>query len=542
MGRGRPLLVVVLAVLSGGAALSASSDAWRDVVRSTVQGMTLDEVIQWSNGEFRRQATVGRYVRWGGSIVLASVLIAAGLDYYYNYLRRETGTSLDTWYKWPTLPPIEWVGNEYSQRLSPASQQAWEQYYDRIGLRYTCRWFPGAEWYPNGSGYAPGVIPAARAFLYRSDGYTMLGMYMQASIEWAKAKAVEMLEEALVACGVAVQERPPLSDWLQSSPDAANGVKQAVQTYIDSTPIGSSSQPWPGVQLDPVPNPNQWTDNPFTRPDIDTDGDGYTDAVEWNEANRRGLPWPDVITNPDVHPDPQADPDGDGFTTGEEIVVGTDPYDATSSPRVRPAPSTDTDGDTWPDAEEVGRGTDPRSPQSRPYNLPYNQDSDGDGAPDWKEIEAGTDPYSPDSQPQPDPNEQPKDEPQWPGGPPVPGLKPVEFPERQAERERLPNFEDLLRPWEEQVAQRWRESVEQLKQTASRKFPFGIVIALSGVSVQRGSAQCSFTVPIGPAQATIAPCDTPIFQTAETFRPVLAGLVWVGFVLVMVRRGLDIPG
>ncbi|WP_162798678.1 hypothetical protein [Thermus caldifontis] len=340
---------------------------------------------------------------------------------------------------------------------------------------------------------------------------------------------------------VSSEDKPDLDQWLQQQPSAAEGIKNVVTSYLDAHEPSSMAQPWPGVQLDPVPNPNQWTDNPFTRRDIDTDGDGFPDWVEWEEANRRGVPWPDVINNPNEYPDPYADPDGDGYTTLEEVQVGTNPYDPNSHPSRRPAPSTDTDGDGWPDADEIKRGTDPSNPNEFPYQLPYNQDTDGDSVPDWKEIESGTDPYSPESRPEAEPEEQPEDS-QWPGGPPVPGLKEVEFPTREVERQPLPELDRLLQPWEEQVVQRWQQAIRELKSVLADKFPFGIVLALSRVSVSREGAQCTFDVPLGPVRATISPCETPFFQTAESFRPILAGLLWLSFVLLMVRRGLDVQG
>jgi hypothetical protein len=106
----RVLLLLVLSLLgAGGPALAQSH--FKDAVKSAVAGSTLDEVIAWSDAQFARAATIGRYVRWGGTILLGSALIAAGLDYFYNYLRRETGTSLDQWVNWSGgVPEPVWSG------------------------------------------------------------------------------------------------------------------------------------------------------------------------------------------------------------------------------------------------------------------------------------------------------------------------------------------------------------------------------------------------------------------------------------------------
>ncbi|WP_366083662.1 hypothetical protein [Thermus sp.] len=431
-------------------------------------------------------------------------------------------------------------------------------------------------------------------------------------------------------------------DFLQSlSPSdrqaAVNALRdQVVLPYVDNAPIGSPASPLPGVRLDPAPNPNQWTDNPFTRPDIDTDGDGWPDSIEWHEANRRGVDWPNLINNPTAYPDPQADPDGDGYTTGEEVQVGTDPYNPSSrpqrrspvspatdtdgdgwpdeeeirrgtdprNPNSRPTPTSpleDTDGDGWPDEEEVRRGTDPRNPNSRPTGTPPSQDTDGDGWPDVEEIRRGTDPLNPNSRPTgtpplrdtdgdgwPDeeeirrgtdptnPNSRPTpvpplqdtdgdgwpdeeeirrgtdprnpqdkpeeaNEPQWPGGPPPGRLEPVQLPQTPTEAQRplprLSDLEQIAQAWRTQVVDRLSRALRELQDTARTRFPFSVGWTLQ---VNYGSTPCSFPFTIGQWTAQIAICDTPIWQAATTFRPFLAGLLFLGVAYALIRRSLDV--
>lgn len=535
----RKALLLAALLLVGGPSLAQSQ--FKDAIKGAVQGATLDEIIQWSNAQFRRQATIGRYVRWGGSIVLGAALVAAGLDYFYNYLKRQTGTSLDQWYNWVAVPYA------YTGRCIDRGS-----YRDWYAVMY--QW-NGSSWVVYGSTYATSDYRACNGSNLASFTQSWLSVHVKGvpepyrSAQWGQSSSVVACPSGWTCMTLVpnVQNtRPALSDWLTSHPDAANGVKTAVGTYLDSVPIGSPSAPYPGVQFEPVPNPNQWTDNPFTRPDIDTDGDGWPDPVEWKEANRRGVPWPDVINDPNAYPDPNGDPDGDGWPTLKEVELGTDPYDATSKPSTGTNPATrspDTDGDGWPDDVEISQGTDPRNPASHPV------DTDGDGWPDTEETKQGTNPQDPASHPEGQPpaqqNPENPNEPQWPGGPaPVkPGEVALPAPPRE-ERQKLPRvseLQELWQPFEQQVLDRWREELGRLRQQAANKFPFAILTAWN-FRVETGSSECAFTVPIAEWQAQVDICNTPFWQAAATFRPILGMMVWVGAVFLLIRRALDIQG
>jgi hypothetical protein len=500
------LLLLVISLLGvGGPALAQSH--FKDAVKGAVQGSTLDEVIAWSNARFARQAAIGRYVRWGGTIFLGSALIAAALDYFYNYLRRETGTSLDQWVNWQGVPEPVWTGGS-----APANNG---QIADAIGAK--CG--PSLRVYPyvvvNGN-------PASGYSMYVWDGragYSVAylgGRSFNPRIPWADAYAMATAEVwplfkqwVSARCPDAFAPRPPLSDWIQQHPDAAQGVRQVVTTYVDATPIGSPQSPYPGVELQPVPNPNQWTDNPFTRPDIDTDGDGWPDSVEWKEANRRAVPWPDVINNPQVYPDPNADYDGDGWSNLEEVRLGYDPYDSNSHPTTR-TPWVDTDGDGYSDAEEIAKGTDPQDPQSHPDTPPEEKPDDSE----------------------------------WPGGPPPARPDPVNLPEVQIpEKKDLPRLQDwdnVAESWKRNVQDRVAQRFRELQNTLKEKFPFGILTIAQSRSTSVTSAQCGVTFEIAGQSVVVNSCDTPVFHFMEGFRSVLLGLLVLGFTYAVIRRGLDI--
>lgn len=138
-----------------------------------------------------------------------------------------------------------------------------------------------------------------------------------------------------------------------------------------------------------------------TQQQVDTDGDGLTDAQEAqlgtdpNKADTDG----DGLTDGDevnqYKTDPlTADTDGDGLNDGDEVnSYNTDPNKA------------DSDGDGLNDGDEVNQyRTDPNAADSdsdglndydevMKYNTdPNNTDSDGDGFTDSQEVEMGTDP------------------------------------------------------------------------------------------------------------------------------------------------------
>jgi len=100
---------------------------------------------------------------------------------------------------------------------------------------------------------------------------------------------------------------------------------------------------------------------------------------------------------PSVGPVLEHDSDWDGLTNANELIYGTDPYNA------------DTDGDGLTDSEELGMyWTDPLNPDSDNDKLsdgdevlvhntwPLSYNSDGDCLSDGAEIERGKDPWEPD--------------------------------------------------------------------------------------------------------------------------------------------------
>ena len=194
-------------------------------------------------------------MRWGGTILLGSALIAAALDYFYRQLDRQTGTSLDQWVHWPEVPDPVWTGGSAPSNAAQIAE----------AIEAKCG--PGLRVYP--SIEIHGVHPNYTGFsMYvrhtRWGKVADLGRvsfsspvsYSQAYAAATSAVWPRFKEWVMSRCPEAFAGRPPLGQWIQQHPDAAQGVRQVVTTYVDATPVGSPRSPYPGVELQPVPNPN----------------------------------------------------------------------------------------------------------------------------------------------------------------------------------------------------------------------------------------------------------------------------------------------
>ena len=112
----KALLLVALLLLAGGPVYSSGViDVDYAPVRQTVSMVlrtsSSTEIVHVASGQLRKTASWGRYVRWSGAIVIGSALVYTALDYFYNHLRQQTGTPLDTWYYWVDVEVLAGIGN-----------------------------------------------------------------------------------------------------------------------------------------------------------------------------------------------------------------------------------------------------------------------------------------------------------------------------------------------------------------------------------------------------------------------------------------------
>lgn len=434
-----------------------------ETAKTTIEGMTLDEIIQWSDAQFARRVAWGKYVRYGGTLILGASLVLTALDWFYDEAKRATGTSLDDWYWW-TLDGLRCYGS---------------------GGYIVCTWDHDNN--PN-----TGAINATVATLiYTSSGTVARWKDCAGGGESRGADADAYIAEAYhraPPCFGDAASQPPLSSWLESHPDAADGVKQAVTDYLDEQDAQGNipqtfSEPLPGLELDPPPTGNQWYDDPFFNPYEDTDGDGWPDWFEWD--------------------------------------VGSDPSNAGS----QPLPGGDPDGDGYDNASERDAGTDPTDPSSRP-DVEQDQDADGDGLKD----SADPCPNDPNNMCEPEEEESPEELPD----PTEPTLTPVELP--QLDQPQLPDASGRF----DQVRTNFEENLQTLWDTLQDRFPVGMARWIPAPpSVSGGTCQMSFTlqIPDLPTSAQVDLCDSPPMQwAATTGRRIILASLMVGFLFAVARR------
>jgi len=184
---------------------------------------------------------------------------------------------------------------------------------------------------------------------------------------------------------------PNLTSWMQVEQSTA--LIDATWTY--NVPIGDDEAKFWRVSIE----------------DVDSDGDGLTDAEESVLATDphqaqtiNGLPdkwlakyFYHTLTSGGLYTiNPAADPDGDGLTNAQEALLDTNPKLA------------DTDGDGINDADELSLGTSPVNPDTDGDGMKdgqelawgfdplfFDPDTDGDGMPDVWEVMWGLDPLNP---------------------------------------------------------------------------------------------------------------------------------------------------
>lgn len=356
----RRAALALLALAVGGSALAQDVQSpIRSRVPEAIKTWTQEEILREfgpitrTGGGFggrviRQLPKAGRYIKWGGGLIIGGILVNDALSWFYNEAKRSTGTALDDWYR----PGV--------------SGQA------GVVFTVTARNICGFGEYFGGTVTEKRICASSVEEARNFVDATLAAANVSAAPWSAPAGRTDMIERLLLS------DSGPLGDHLRNHPDAVNALKDAVAEYLNTHPDLIPSL------LDPIPNANQLADD-IVDPGLDTDGDGMTDGDEL----RRG---PGVTTTPGNRPHPDDGPI-------------TDPSDPASKPvdtdgdGIPDWRDSDDDNDGVPDDEETPEGQKDKTKKPEKFmdtdgdGIPddQDQDDDGDGWSDQAEETAGSD-------------------------------------------------------------------------------------------------------------------------------------------------------
>lgn len=298
-------------------------------------------------------------------------------------------------------------------------------------------------------------------------------------------------------------------------PNVKQDIYNAVDRYLERQPLDLSGRApiVPGVQLVPLPNINQMYGKPLDC-SIDTDGDGWGDC---EELLRQSDP-----NNRTSVPNTTRDTDGDGAVDALEDVLQTNPYDPASVPTpeqlgdldadgIADAIDPDIDGDTVPNEQD---------PEPRNKAVPVTCTPGYKSTPDGRSCI-------------PDPDQVPKDEESCVGAGGTWADGACSLPEDKTPG--LPTIPDLppdqqpVPPQFDTLKDNFSQNLQNVKLTASDKFPFGIGTKWFAAPAGQVTSECpEFQIDLLEMSGALRPCDTQIARDAhETWRPVIQ------FVLVL---------
>jgi hypothetical protein len=329
------LLVVLCSAAAGAAPVTGSLPVPARIVDSVVTWSESEILSQFGplkpglstieNGAIARTLPVaGRFVKFGGPVVIGASLTLAALNWYYDEVKREAGGPLGDWW-----------ANKGAPDSLPAQVQSpdWNtQQPVTLSKVAECQsnYYPRAAYYLSSTNYATRYLGFNGETLVGGRGPAGPGSGAQTIDEWKAG-----------ACKAGTGAKP-LSDVLNANPTAYPKVRDVVGQYLTAHP--EAARPL----LQPAPNDNQWTDNPYTNPTLDTDGDGVPDPVEFESPDGdlndpakkpQGAPY-EVSRSTSVTRNP------DGSTTQTTTVKYSDGTSSSSSTNTKVTTTKNPDGST----------------------------------------------------------------------------------------------------------------------------------------------------------------------------------------------------
>ncbi|TDE84656.1 thrombospondin type 3 repeat-containing protein [Deinococcus sp. S9] len=472
----------------------------------------------------RKALPVGRFFRSPAGIFVASSLVSASLQWFYNELKRQSGTALDDWWNQadssspvPGAPPLpQSMFNQVDIYPSGPAKPCYSGS-DLVG------------WAAPGRGGSAGNSWVG-VFTISLDEARMIPPKWNLStyrIEWGDAN--QWLDYSLnVLCGPVTAPEPqkPL-DSVLPKPGVADAVRNIAADFLQahpeagpayifkSNPDGSQMYTPDGRRVNL--NPNEYADNPYLDPSLDTDGDHYTDADEASQGS-----------DPD---DPNSIPNGKPYVRRVTTTTTTNPDGSTT----KTTTTEYSDGSKKvvkvtvkkeeiknPDGSTTTRTTTTTETQY------FKPDGSPDGPPDVKQkVEEETTP----------PEEQPKDEETCKAKGGTWQNSTCTMPQKETPPDGdLSAPEGFKLPDLSKLRTNFDANAQKLADEVKNKLPFGI----SAKWFPRPSsvaANCpEWPVTLGILEMTFRPCDTKVAQDAHSIvRPVLAGILTIMFGIAAAR-------
>lgn len=520
------------------------AQAGATAVHGAARTYTTAEVLEMAGlRTVERTVSWGTIMRFAGGMVVAGSLIYSALDWFYDQAQQSTGTDLDTWEATPVPPQVEWSEvNAYTFVTSVAWRDSYEAYAAAYGA--PCTELTGLR---ATSTYASGGKYTAYSALNRNTGtiwqrYTYDQPSQAAAIQTAKSVA-EVYYDAWTAANCA--EPQDLEDFLLTSPQAVDAVRtQVMPRYVDHLRDQTSAWPYTyaepygagaGISIDPAPNQNQWYDNPYANPQLDTDGDGFADWEEWVAGTNPNNP----NEYPTVSPNPATDTDGDGWSDADEAAAGTDPNDPDDYPAGSPAPAPDTDADGIPDQYDpcpfqASNACADGSESESDIEIP----DDYAREPTLSQVLTQTTEVAETSERTAEAAEDILEELRQPIDTVMVFDEPEPFgePDLSALQAWAPDTSAARVAFESAVGD-VEEELSGIVAASEGKFPFGLFSIVADVPTFSGSGECVIVpLKILDASSNINLCQTPLDSfLVGTIRPALAALLTIGLAWSVVR-------
>lgn len=317
----------------------------RQRITQETKTFTTDEILREfgdgtrstpAKGKIRRTLPrAGKYLKWGGPLIFGGSLVWDALHWFYNEAKRSTGTDLDKWF----LPDLESDDLPIPSPLSSFKSPELLCYNKRI--------------YPERS---------ITAYYIVSSGQVRVSHY---SVRFGGPMGGHYISRESALNNCANSQEDPESPLSSLPSDAQTQVSRVLRDYLTSPRGAPAARTIPDVAQFPY-NLNQWEDNPYSDPSLDTDGDGYSDPDEYEDMISGGSGDPNdsdktpVGQPKEISRTTETTTNPDGSTTTTTTIRYSDGSTATTTTTTTTTRTTNPDGSTTVRRRVVTETTDRR--------------------------------------------------------------------------------------------------------------------------------------------------------------------------------------